>query len=167
VSPRPRLPLTDAAVLVVTGFGSGLLRPAPGTWGSLAALAIWSAAMSGQPWTVQLAAAVLAFAMGTWLSGQVGRRYGVDDDPRIVIDEFVGLWIALLGAPPTWAGALAGFVLFRIFDIVKPWPIRWVEQRLPGALGVMVDDVLAGAAALIVLQSTYFALGWATPLTTL
>jgi phosphatidylglycerophosphatase A len=164
VSPRPRLPLTDPAVLVATGFGSGLLRPAPGTWGSLLALAAWWWALSEQAPLVQLAAAALVFALGTWLTDVVDRRYGVGDDPRIVVDEVAGLWLALLGAPATPAGALAGFVLFRVFDIAKPWPIRWAERRLPGALGVMADDVVAGLAALIVLQLAFLALGWPTPL---
>jgi phosphatidylglycerophosphatase A len=164
VSLRPRLPLSDPAVLVVTGFGSGLLRPAPGTWGSLLALAVWWWALSEQVLLVQLAAAALVFALGTWLTDVVGRRYGVDDDSRIVVDEVAGLWVALLGAPATVAGALAGFLLFRAFDIAKPWPIRWVERRAPGALGVMADDVVAGIAALIVLQLAFLALGWPTPL---
>lgn len=164
---QPRLPLGDLAVLAVTGFGSGLLRPAPGTWGSLLALALWWWLLAEAPWPAQLAVAAITFVAGTWLTGVVARRYGVGDDPRIVIDEFAGLWVALLGAPSTWAGALAGFVLFRLFDVLKPWPIRWVERRVPGAFGVMADDVVAGIAALIVLQLAFLAAGWPTPLVTL
>lgn len=158
MSERAPLPVTDPAVLLVTGFGSGLLRPAPGTWGSALALIVWWWALAGLPWPTQLAAAAVLFAVGTWLTDRVGRRYGVHDDPRIVVDEFVGLWIALLAAPPVWWAAVLGFLLFRLFDIAKPWPIRWADRRVPGALGVMLDDVLAGIAALVVLQAVLWAL---------
>lgn len=159
MSERPPLPVSDPAVLLVTGFGSGLLRPAPGTWGSVLALLIWWWALADLPWPAQLAAAAVLFAVGTWLCDRVAHHYGVHDDPRIVVDEFVGLWITLLAAPPTWLAAGLGFLLFRLFDVWKPWPIRWADRRVPGALGVMLDDVLAGLAALAVLQATLWALG--------
>jgi phosphatidylglycerophosphatase A len=160
MSARPPLPLADPAVLLVTGFGSGLLHPAPGTWGSLLALAAWWWGVSWLPWPAQLAAALLVFAIGTWLTDRVGRRHGIADDPRIVIDEVVGLWLTLLAAPATLPAALLGFALFRAFDIFKPWPIRWLERRVPGALGVMLDDVLAGVLAWIVLQLALRAPVW-------
>jgi phosphatidylglycerophosphatase A len=149
------LPLTswrDPAVLVVTGFGSGFLKPAPGTWGTVVALALWWWLLAGLGWPEQLAVIVLTIALGTWLTHRVGRRYGVHDDPRIVIDEFAGLWLALLAVPPTWLTALAGFLLFRAFDIAKPWPVGWADRRVPGAAGVMLDDLIAGAMALAVLH---------------
>lgn len=149
----------DPAVLLITGFGSGFLRPAPGTWGSLAALALWWLVLGPLGWPVQLALTVAAFALGCWLTRQVGRRYGVSDDPAIVVDEFVGLWIALFAAPPSLPVAAAGFLLFRAFDIAKPWPVSWADRR-PGVLGVMLDDVLAGGLAALVLQLAIRGAGW-------
>jgi phosphatidylglycerophosphatase A len=153
--PAPRLPLSswsDPAVLIVTGFASGFLRPAPGTWGSLVALGLWWWLIADLAWPAQLAVVIVTVAIGTWLTGRVGRRYGVHDDPRIVIDEFAGLWLALIAVPPTWPAALAGFLLFRAFDVAKPGPVRWADRRVPGAIGVMLDDLIAGAMALAILH---------------
>lgn len=150
----------DPAVLVVTGFASGFLRPAPGTWGSLVALIIWWFALSGLAWHWQLATVAVTVAVGTWLTHVVGRRYGVHDDPRIVIDEFAGLWLALIGAPATFLGGLSGFLLFRGLDIAKVWPVGWADRRVSGAVGVMLDDLLAGGLALGVLQLAYFLTAW-------
>lgn len=150
----------DPAVLLVSGFGSGFLRPAPGTWGSLAALAIWWWGLSSLSWPLQLAVVGATFALGTWLTARVGRRYGVHDDPVIVIDEFAGLWLTLLAAPAHWLAALLGFALFRAFDIAKPWPVSWADRRVPGALGVMLDDLIAGAFGFFVLQLAIRAFAW-------
>ncbi|MDZ7668591.1 MAG: phosphatidylglycerophosphatase A [Gammaproteobacteria bacterium] len=164
----PRLNVStwrDPRVFIATGFASGFLRPAPGTWGSLAALAVWWLLLSGAAWPVQIAAVVLTAVLGTWLVAAVDRRYGVHDDPAIVVDEFAGLWLALLAAPagPTWM--LAGFVLFRVFDVAKPWPIGWADRRVPGALGVMLDDLFAGVLTAVVLQSAFLLMHWsAAPL---
>jgi phosphatidylglycerophosphatase A len=154
----------DPEVLLVTGFGSGLAPKAPGTVGSLAALVIWWWLLAPLAWPWQLAITVTVFALGTWLVHRVAVRHDVGDDPAIVVDEFVGLWIALLAAPvtPLSVGlpvAVAGFLLFRLFDIWKPWPVRVADQRVPGALGVMLDDVLAGLMALAVLQVALLAIG--------
>lgn len=152
----------DPRVFIATGFASGFLQPAPGTWGSLAALVLWWLLLSGAVWPVQAAAVLLTVVLGTWLVAAVDRRYGVHDDPAIVVDEFAGLWLALLAAPagPVWV--LAGFVLFRVFDIAKPWPVGWADRRVPGALGVMLDDLFAGVLTAIVLQSAFLLLNWPT-----
>jgi len=142
----------DPEVLLVTGFGSGFAPRAPGTWGSLVALLIWWLWLAGLPWPAQLAVIVVPLLVGTWLVGRVGRRFGVGDDPGIVVDEFVGLWLALLAAPHALLPALLGFALFRLFDIWKPGPVRFAERKTPGALGVMLDDVVAGGLAAGVLQ---------------
>jgi phosphatidylglycerophosphatase A len=148
----------DPAVLLVTGFGSGLSPWAPGTVGSLAALVVWWWLLAPLSWMTQLVVVAGVFALGTLLTHRVGRRYDVGDDPAIVIDEFVGLWLALLAVPRAWLPAVGGFLLFRLFDIWKPWPVRVADRRVPGALGVMLDDVLAGAMALLVLQLALLAL---------
>jgi phosphatidylglycerophosphatase A len=155
----PRASWSDPAVLIVTGFGSGFLRPAPGTWGTLIALGLWWWLIAGLGWPQQVAVIVAVVAVGTWLTHVVGRRYGVHDDPRIVIDEFAGLWLALVAVPPTLAAALAGFLLFRAFDIAKPWPVRWADRRVPGAAGVMLDDLIAGAMAAVLLHGGLWMIG--------
>jgi len=149
--------LTHPAGWIASGFGSGLLPRAPGTAGSLLALVPWWFALRELPLAWYGAVLVLAFALGVWACGVSGKRLGVDDHRALVWDEFVGQWIALCAAPRSswpWAAAfmIAGFVLFRLFDIWKPWPIRIADRRVHGGFGVMLDDVLAGVYALIVLQ---------------
>jgi phosphatidylglycerophosphatase A len=95
---------------------------------------------------------VLGFALGVWACNVAGRALGVDDHRSLVWDEFIGQWIALIPAllAPWWA-VVIGFVLFRLFDVWKPWPIRWLDRQLKGGMGVMIDDVVAGIFAAVVL----------------
>lgn len=144
----------DPEVVLVCGLGSGFAPKAPGTFGSLAAVLIWWVALGHLSLIVQLGAIVVVTALGTWITHRVQARYQVSDPGAIVIDEFAGQWIALLFAPATLWGMLAGFALFRLFDIWKPWPVGVLEKEVPGAFGVMVDDLVAGAMALAVLQFT-------------
>ncbi len=159
----PRLPMsavTDPAVFLVTGCASGFLRPAPGTWGSLLALAVWWLLLSNLSWSMQLAIVALTVVVGTGLTHRVGRRYGVHDDPRIVIDEVAGLWLALSGAPTSLLAGACGFLLFRLLDIAKPWPVGWADRRVSGAVGVMLDDLIAGGLVLAVLQLAFRLPSW-------
>jgi phosphatidylglycerophosphatase A len=138
---------------IASGFGSGLSPRAPGTAGSIAALLPWFA-LRELPWPGYLLAIGFAFALGVWACAWVVRSLRIDDPGVAVWDEFVGLWIALiplLWMPFRWWWLLAGFGLFRLFDIVKPWPVSWADQKLDGGLGVMLDDVLAGIYAALVL----------------
>jgi len=149
---RRRL-LASPAGWLACGFGSGLTPKAQGTFGSLAALLPWLV-LRDLPLLAWLAIVVVAFAIGVWACDVSGRILGVADHRSIVWDEFVGQWIALLPAlvAPWWAVVL-GFLLFRLFDVWKPWPIGWFDRRVKGGLGVMLDDVIAGlfaAAALLV-----------------
>ncbi len=144
----------DPEVVLVCGLGSGFAPKAPGTFGSLAALLIWWFALGHLSLAVQLCTIAVVTAVGTWLTRRVQARYQVSDPGAIVIDEFAGQWIALLFAPFTLWGMLAAFALFRLFDIWKPWPVGALEKGVPGAFGVMVDDLAAGAMALVVLQFT-------------
>lgn len=145
--------LAHPAGWIASGFGSGLSPVAPGTAGSLAALLPWFALRElPLPWYALVLA--LAFALGVWASNIVVAKLRVQDPGVIVWDEFVGQWIALaplLVWPRGWPWIAAGFVLFRLFDIRKPWPVSWADRRVKGGLGVMLDDVLAGAYAAIVL----------------
>lgn len=147
--------LVHPAGWIATGFGSGLVPIAPGTVGSLAALLPWWF-LRGLPLPLWIVLLVLAFGVGVWACDWAMRRLGVGDPGLVVWDEFVGLWIALLALPPGWHFVLVGFLLFRLFDVLKPWPIGWADRAIKGGLGTMLDDVLAGCAALIGVQ----VLGW-------
>ncbi|WP_448100498.1 phosphatidylglycerophosphatase A family protein [Luteibacter jiangsuensis] len=143
---RRRL-LASPAGWLACGLGSGLTPKAQGTFGSLAALLPWLL-LRELPLPAWLAIIVVAFAIGVWACEVSGRILGVADHRSIVWDEFVGQWIALLPAlvAPWWAVVL-GFLLFRLFDVWKPWPIGWFDRRVKGGLGVMLDDVIAGLFA--------------------
>jgi len=136
--------------LLAFGFGAGLVGLAPGTLGTLVAV----------PFAVLLkwlgAGALLLglpalFLLGVWICGRVSRRLGVEDYGGIVWDEMVGYWLAVAAAPLHWAWLLAGFLLFRFFDIVKPWPINLVEGHFSGGLGIMLDDIAAALYTLTLL----------------
>ena len=163
----------SAARLVATFFGAGLLRPAPGTWGSLAALPAAWALMQGGLWPF-LAAAVVIAPLGYWATVRVMAETGNDDPSEVVIDEVLGQWVALIpvawgaafagvAVERLWPGWLAAFVLFRLFDIWKPGPVGWLDRR-HDALGVMGDDVVAGVlAALGVVALAALAHLWLIP----
>lgn len=157
---RPRAALW--AKLVATFFGAGLLHPGPGTWGSAATLVLWWILTRWIPAPSQaVTAAVLALIVvliGIPAATQICRATGLKDPQFVVIDEVAGQLIAFIAAPVTWKSLLLGFILFRGFDIVKPWPIRKLE-RLPEGTGIVIDDVGAGLYALAVMQIV-LRLGW-------
>ena len=146
--------LSDPAGWIACGFGSGLSPLAPGTAGSLAALLPWLALRELPPLAYALAV-VAAFVLGVWACGRAIAVLQLADPGVAVWDEFVGQWIALaplLAVPArSWLWVAAGFVLFRIFDIGKPWPVSWADRRVGGGLGVMLDDAIAGLYAAIAL----------------
>jgi phosphatidylglycerophosphatase A len=149
VRPTMKL-LADPVHFFALGFGTGLAPFAPGTFGSLVGLAFALAlAPLGLWWNVL--AIVAAVAAGVWICGESARRLGVHDHPAIVWDEVAGMMITMLAAPEAWWGAPLAFVLFRAFDIAKPWPIREVDHGMAGGAGIMLDDVLAGIFAALVL----------------
>lgn len=133
------------------GLGSGAVPKAPGTFGTLAAVPLWYL-LAQTPLTIYLLLVLLAFVIGIWLCGRTSRDLGVHDHGGIVWDEFVGYWITMIAVPVDWVWAVAGFILFRLFDILKPWPIGPVDKRVHGGLGIMLDDVLAGIMAAAVLH---------------
>ena len=142
---------TTTASWIATWFGVGRLPFAPGTWGALAALPFaWIIAWLFGARALLIAAALL-FVIGWWAAARVSRASGVEDAGSIVVDEVVGQWLALVVTPPDPLAYLVGFVLFRLFDIAKPWPVRWLDKNLAGGLGVMADDVAAGVYAAILL----------------
>jgi phosphatidylglycerophosphatase A len=143
------------ATVTATFFGTGRLRPGPGTWGSLAATLIWLGLSHfiQLPWQTPVLAgmAVVAIAVGIPAATAVAKGSGVKDPQFVVIDEVAGQWITFLLAPVAWKTLLAGFILFRGFDIVKPPPVRQLE-KLPWGTGIVLDDVAAGLYAFIVMQ---------------
>jgi phosphatidylglycerophosphatase A len=151
--------LATPAGWLACGFGSGLTPVAQGTFGSLAALLPWLL-LRHLSLPLYVAVLLVGFIIGVWACDIAGRALGVDDHRSLVWDEFIGQWIALIPLLlptllPThvslWWLLLAGFALFRLFDVWKPWPIRWFDQRVKGGMGVMIDDVIAGIFAAIVL----------------
>jgi len=142
-------PWHPAAVLA-TWFGAGFLPVMPGTWGSLAALpCAW--AIRSLWGTLGLAIALaIVFVVGCWAAGAVAKASGLDDPGAIVIDEVAGQWLALLPLPLAPLPYAAAFVVFRVFDVWKPWPIGWADRKIAGGLGIMLDDLLAAVYALLV-----------------
>ncbi|WP_422139849.1 phosphatidylglycerophosphatase A [Endozoicomonas sp. ALC020] len=133
------------------GLGSGLSPVAPGTFGTVAAIPFYLMFQYLPLWNYFLVL-VVSIILGIWLCGKTSKDLGVHDHPGIVWDEFVGYWITMLAAPRGWEWVLVGFILFRIFDIWKPWPIGWLDKRVHGGLGIMIDDIVAGIFALVCLQ---------------
>ncbi len=133
------------------GFGSGLAPFAPGTFGTLAAIPLYLM-LQTLPLTSYLLITMIALLVGFYLCGETAKALGVHDHPGIVWDEIVGFFITMAAAPLDWKWVIAGFLLFRLFDIIKPWPIKWIDQKMSGGTGIMLDDVLAGIFAWIVLQ---------------
>ena len=154
----PRQILQDPRLLIACGFGSGLLKPAPGTWGSLVGLLLFLP-LATLPDPVYAAAVLIGAVLGVPLCTYAGQRLGVTDHPGIVWDEIIGVWLALAFLPLEFAPLAVGFVLFRLFDIIKPWPIGWLERHFSGGLGVMLDDIAAGLAAQLGVRILLWA-GW-------
>lgn len=139
--------------LLACGFGSGLAKKAPGTWGTVVAMILWwpLSYLSLPAYIVMLSVATI---IGVWLCDKTARDLQIHDHPAIVWDEFCGYWLTMLLAPQSIVWAVYGFVLFRIFDIWKPWPIRWADKYIRGGAGIMIDDLIAGIFAGVVLQLT-------------
>lgn len=145
--------LAHPAHFLALGFGSGLITPAPGTWGTLAALPLaalllWLGVSGGM-----LALLTLPlFLLGIWLCDVTGRALGVADSGHIVWDEIVAMLLVLALVPATPLWWLLAFAAFRLFDIVKPWPIRWLDRHVHGGFGVMLDDAIAALFATLLLR---------------
>ena len=143
--------LKDPVLLLAFGFGSGLSPKAPGTAGSLVALALMSLLSLLPGWAFFLIL-VVASGLGVLICSHADRRLAGHDHSGIVWDEFVGLWIAVASVPATWGWWLAGFALFRCLDIFKPWPISVIDRKMTNGFGIMLDDILAGVGAWAILM---------------
>ena len=153
-SPPPRIEhkavIANPANFFALGGGLGLAPKAPGTFGTL--LGIPLLFLMPQSIAAFLAVVIVLFAFGVWGCHQCADDLGVHDHPGIVWDEVVGYLLAMVAMPRTALWVVAGFIVFRIFDILKPWPIGWVDKRIHGGLGIMLDDILAAVFSAIVLQ---------------
>ena len=138
-------------MVLATWFGTGLIRFAPGTWGSLAALPF--AWLIHESWraTGLAVATMLVFLIGVWVSHIYAQQFPDDDPSEIVIDEVAGMWLTLLVVPPDVVYYIIGFVFFRIADIWKPWPVSWADRAIKGGAGIMLDDIFAGVYAALAL----------------
>lgn len=154
----PRSIWTNPIHFLAFGFGSGAAPVAPGTFGTLAAMLLYWLAppLSPMAYCVLL---VVTTVLGIWLCGRTSKDLGVHDHGGIVWDEFVGYWITMFMAPAGVIWMLVGFGLFRVFDIAKPWPIKWADEKVEGGLGIMLDDVIAGILACLCLQGMVFFVG--------
>ena len=147
--------LKDPVVFIALGLGSGLSPFAPGTAGTLITLPL-VLCLQQLGVEIYLGVTLLVLLTGSWVCGYAAKKLGVHDHPAIVYDEVAGFLITMFMLPQGWPWLLAGFVLFRFFDAVKPWPISWLDKNIHGGLGIMLDDVLAGLISLALL----FATGW-------
>jgi phosphatidylglycerophosphatase A len=154
---EPRQVFTDPRYLLALGFGSGLSPKAPGTIGTIAAIPFFLLLNQLDP-IVYAVLVIVAFAGGVFVCDWVANQMDLEDPGPVVFDEFVGLWVALFLLPNGWYWVIVGFLLFRFFDILKPWPVNWLDRNLKGGLGIMADDVAAGVYSLAVLQFVAFVL---------
>lgn len=158
-------PLRNPLQFLAFGFGSGLAPRGPGTAGTLAALPVYVLLAQAPLWLYTLL--VLAAGLfGVWLCDVVSRQLGEHDHPGIVWDEFVGLWITLWALPVSLEWMVLGFVVFRVFDIAKPWPIGLLDRHVQGGFGIMIDDVVAGIMSCFTLHLALLLIGGAAVITT-
>lgn len=148
VKPNLRNPIH----LLAFGLGSGCAPKAPGTFGTLAAIPFWWLLLQDVPLVPYICVLIAGFAFGVYLCEQTSKDLGVHDHGGIVWDEWIGLWITYLALPNGIEWIIIGFALFRFFDIIKPWPIKWLDEKVHGGFGIMIDDVLAGIFALACVQ---------------
>jgi len=150
---RGRPPLSIHS-LIYTGLGLGLAPKAPGTFGTLLGLPLFWL-MSGWAWVPYLAGTLAVTLVGWWAAEKAEADLGRHDAPEVVIDEVAGYLLTMFLAPALPWAMLWGFVFFRIFDILKPWPVSWADQKVPGGLGVMLDDLLAGLYGCLAMHLAY------------
>lgn len=151
MKPRDPTPadLRHPLMLLALGFGTGLAPKAPGTFGTLAGVALFIP-LGYLPGVAYLATVAVLLVAGITICGTAAARLGTHDHPAIVWDEVVGYLVTMMALPHSWPWMAAGFVAFRFFDIWKPWPIGLLDRRIHGGLGIMLDDVVAGIFALAV-----------------
>ena len=149
-APQFKQLLLSPTLLLAFGFGSGLVKKAPGTFGTLAAIPIWYM-MSNLNLLYYVVIIYVATVIGIFICEKASTELGVHDHGGIVWDEFVGFWIAMCPVSPSITNLLVGFILFRVLDIFKPWPISWFDKNIRGGFGIMIDDIVAGAVTALLM----------------
>ena len=150
-NPLSAISLKNPWHLLATGFGSGLSPIIPGTMGTLASIPFYLLLVQ-LPFPIYVILVVVSCIIGIKICQVTSDDMGVHDHGSIVWDEFAGYFITMIAAPAGWVWIVIGFALFRLFDILKPWPIKWADQKVHGGLGIMLDDILAGFISLAILQ---------------
>lgn len=150
ISPTYRQLLSNPVHFLAFGFGSGLFAKAPGTAGTLLGILIWIFLVKLSLFAY-IIITVTAALTGIYICGKTARDLNIHDHSGIVWDEIVGIWLAMILVPVSWGWILASFLIFRFFDILKPWPISWLDKNVSGGIGIMADDLLAGGFTAIVL----------------
>jgi len=140
---------------IAFGFGAGTSRIAPGTCGTLVAIPVFLLLQDLTPF-IYICCVIILFLSGIWICDVTSHDLGIDDHPGIVIDEITGFLLAMTATPSGWIWIVCGFILFRLFDIWKPWPIRVIDRKLGGGVGIMLDDIVAGIFTLLILQLMIF-----------
>ena len=148
---NPRQILADPILFLAFGFGSGLAKKMPGTMGTLAAIPVYLGLLQAGDIAYSLATLVVVVA-GIWICGRAADKLDLHDFGGIVWDEIAGFLITMSGIAYSWQTLLVGFALFRVFDILKPWPIKWLDRHVSGGFGIMLDDVVAGIFAAILMR---------------
>jgi len=147
--------LKDPVVCLGLGLGSGLSPKAPGTAGTLVTVPLFLL-MQNLPLMVYAIITAAITLVGIWICSYSSKKLGVHDHPAIVIDEIAGFLITMFAAPDGWQWLFAGFILFRFFDALKPWPISWLDKNINGGFGIMIDDVVAGLVSMAFLQAYWY-----------
>jgi phosphatidylglycerophosphatase A len=149
---RSRISLLNPVHFLAFGFGSGLAPKMPGTFGTIAALPIVVLLSHYSSVSVYVLVTILVSVVGIWICGKTAQDMGVHDDSSIVWDEVAGMLITMIAVPLNWQTVIVGFVLFRFFDVLKPWPISYLDKHVHGGFGIMIDDVLAGVFAAVIIH---------------
>jgi len=157
IPPFPKAVWHNPLYFIAFGFGSGRAPYAPGTFGTLAAIPCYLL-LSYLPLTGYLIFCVVFIIFSSWLCERISKETGTHDHPGMNIDEFAGFFVTMIAAPHGWQWIVLGFILFRIFDIWKPWPINYVDKHMDNGFGMIFDDVLAGVYAFAIIQLCYYSL---------
>ena len=140
--------MSNPTLFLAFGFGSGLTKKMPGTMGTIAAIPVYLILIQTNIWLYAVVTGLVVI-VGIWICGNAAKQLGEHDFGGIVWDEIAGYLITMSLVPFSWYAVFLGFISFRIFDIIKPWPIKWIDQKVEGGLGIMLDDVLAGVFAAV------------------
>ncbi len=149
--PSPSWVFKSFPRIIAFGLGSGLIRPAPGTWGTLLGWLLWVLVVARLPDAVIAVVILAAFSLGCWACQRTGKEMGRPDHGGMVWDEIVAFWLVLWLTPDSFGAQALAFVIFRLFDIIKPPPIHFFDRRLKNGFGVMWDDILAAAYSLLLI----------------